>query len=677
MSIEITQDGRFPSIAAESDGSFLVTWYVGTTDTVGSTTKTNLYVEHFSASGTPISDAILLNNSEQVRYPNIALLDNGNYLVYSQFYNSACNTGVFYYELDSNDNVLNSGNPFYVNAPSGSYPSYEKFFTQIGDYYLSTSHYGGWDSYLYVIDSSTHTNSFSGNTAIATSGSQFMPQVISLGDGVNALLLWSDNSGSLDSSGYGVYGRVFSLQTMDFVGDPFCVNQTTQGDQGGGPAEQWVTGDYVSVATADHGFEAFWIDSSTGNVEGRIFGNATTNFASIKDEFTVHGASEGETATYVDASILPSGNILIVYNGTAETGATNIYGVIVSSDGQILQNEFLIAANADSQSYPHVAAVDEKIAIATWGMGIGVYPNDQSGKVIVNSFSIGTTSKDDLKMSTSGFAFGLLGDDNISGSSSGDYIDGGDGKDTINSGSGDDSLIGGAGNDTMSGGNGSDYLFGGDGNDTVQGGAGGDTIIGGNGAGNDIYNGGSGIDSVIYTSATAGITVNISNPKGSATSTRSDAGIGNDILYGIENMYAGNYDDILIGSSVANIIDGGGGNDKIFGGLGNDTLTGGAGRDLFMFNTTLNDEANLDIITDFTSGDDILKLKISIFKMLAIGLGDSSLVNGPSALDSNDYLIFTNNTLYYDSDGSGNGRAIAVVKLTGITHLDVTDLAIA
>jgi Ca2+-binding RTX toxin-like protein len=49
---------------------------------------------------------------------------------------------------------------------------------------------------------------------------------------------------------------------------------------------------------------------------------------------------------------------------------------------------------------------------------------------------------------------------------------------------------------------------------------------------------------------------------------------------------------------------GGSGNDLLTGGLGNDQLTGGAGRDKFSINTG----TGRDVITDYTSGEDKIKL---------------------------------------------------------------------
>jgi serralysin len=85
--------------------------------------------------------------------------------------------------------------------------------------------------------------------------------------------------------------------------------------------------------------------------------------------------------------------------------------------------------------------------------------------------------------------------------------------------------------------------------------------------------GGTGVDTVRYTSATAGITVNLSAARDQARSISADlAGIGVDQLSNIENIIAGYYDDILTGNAADNVFAGMTGNDVIDGGLGIDTV---------------------------------------------------------------------------------------------------------
>jgi Ca2+-binding RTX toxin-like protein len=129
------------------------------------------------------------------------------------------------------------------------------------------------------------------------------------------------------------------------------------------------------------------------------------------------------------------------------------------------------------------------------------------------------------------------------------------------------------GSDSISGGVGDDTLVGGSGNDSVAGGVGKDLIVAGDGAGDDAYDGGEGVDTVRYTSATAGITVNLSAARDQARSTSADlAGIGIDQLSNIENIIAGYYDDILTGTAADNVFAGMTGNDVIDGGAGVDAV---------------------------------------------------------------------------------------------------------
>ena len=134
-------------------------------------------------------------------------------------------------------------------------------------------------------------------------------------------------------------------------------------------------------------------------------------------------------------------------------------------------------------------------------------------------------------------------------------------------------IHGGGGDDSIAGGVGDDSLIGGSGNDTVAGGVGRDLIVGGDGAGNDVYDGGDGIDTVRYTSAKAGITINLSTARDQARSTLPGdaAGIGVDQLSNIENIIASYYDDIITGDTADNVIAGMTGNDVIDGGAGMDT----------------------------------------------------------------------------------------------------------
>ena len=144
------------------------------------------------------------------------------------------------------------------------------------------------------------------------------------------------------------------------------------------------------------------------------------------------------------------------------------------------------------------------------------------------------------------------------------------GNNTITSGAGDDTVMAGAGDDT---------IYTGSGDDKVEAGNGNDLIIGGEGAGDDSYDGGSGTDTIKYTSATAGITVDLLKGKATSTAGKDRAKIGNDTITSVENLIAGYHSDRLLGTNGRNSIQGLSGNDKLYGRNGHDKLNGGTGND--------------------------------------------------------------------------------------------------
>ena len=141
-------------------------------------------------------------------------------------------------------------------------------------------------------------------------------------------------------------------------------------------------------------------------------------------------------------------------------------------------------------------------------------------------------------------------------------------------------------------------------------------------------------------------------------------GNGADTLLGYsynDDIYGGRGGDALYGFNGDDTIYGGNGGDFIYGGKGNDLLSGGPGRDIFIFDTTLNSNTNLDTITDFdpdTSNGDIIDLDHTIFtKAGPVGetLQSKKFVVGNSAKDSSDRIIYNpnNGIIKYDPDGNG------------------------
>jgi Ca2+-binding RTX toxin-like protein len=213
-------------------------------------------------------------------------------------------------------------------------------------------------------------------------------------------------------------------------------------------------------------------------------------------------------------------------------------------------------------------------------------------------------------------------------------------------------LIGTAQADNVFGSTGNDAINTGAGNDIVDAGAGNDLIVGGSGAGNDIYRGGLGEDTVKYTSALAGIVVNLVNGTASSRSGVDAAGIGNDTLSGIENVIAGSFDDLISGDALANVLEGMAGNDSISGLGGDDTLTGDSGAD------TLIGGAGNDSL-DGGAGNDVL--------MGGDGIDTASYASATAAVTVSLALTTAQNT----GTATGRDTLTTIENLSGSGFNDV------
>ena len=89
---------------------------------------------------------------------------------------------------------------------------------------------------------------------------------------------------------------------------------------------------------------------------------------------------------------------------------------------------------------------------------------------------------------------------------------------------------------------------------------------------------------------------------------------GLDTLIGIEIVNGGGGNDKLYGSNGANILNGGSGNDLLYGGKGKDKLKGGKGKDIFK----LAKGSGYDLIEDFKDNQDKIFIGSSKNLMLKI-----------------------------------------------------------
>jgi Ca2+-binding RTX toxin-like protein len=223
-------------------------------------------------------------------------------------------------------------------------------------------------------------------------------------------------------------------------------------------------------------------------------------------------------------------------------------------------------------------------------------------------------------------------------------------------------LIGNAGNNVITGGGGADNMRGVAGNDTYILDNVGDIV-------DESFAGSGGSDTV-----RSNLAINLND----AVHFKGNIEVA--MLTGAANLNViGNaLSNVLIGNASNNLLNGGAGgndslrgmdgNDQLNGGVGNDTLTGGGNRDVFVFNTALNNTANVDAITDFSAPADTIWLDNAVFAALgATGvLAASAFHVGAVAATAAQHILYdsSNGWLRYDADGTGASAAIHFATLT-------------
>ncbi|MBC3955374.1 calcium-binding protein, partial [Pseudomonas triticifolii] len=190
-------------------------------------------------------------------------------------------------------------------------------------------------------------------------------------------------------------------------------------------------------------------------------------------------------------------------------------------------------------------------------------------------------------------------------------------------------------------------------NDTLSGSRLTDTFVGGAGA--DLIDGREGQDGVWYITSAAGVSINLQSQVNQGGDAEGD------VLLNIERVLGSHYNDVLVGNTGANYLEGGLGNDVIDGGDGNDYLYGGLVSSIGPF--TLDSPSNgpqVDILYG-GSGNDTLVTAISDEGSQAFGEAGSDTITVVRGMadggEGNDVLTGTG-VGFSLSGGQGDDRLI-------------------
>lgn len=446
------------------------------------------------------------------------------------------------------------------------------------------------------------------------------------GDGVNAITSGDGNSRILVGNGDGNTITVGTGANRIVLGEGTANTLSA----GGG-------GNIVAVSAEALGTDSIRGGLETGNGSGNTINVGTAGVVGITGvsgfEFfrLAQDGPNSMTVTNANFARLPGGEIT-VFGGAM--GNTVDASSLSAANGVLLRggtglDVFLGGAGVDTLSYA--------------GSNAAVSIN------LATQLASGGHAAGDL---FSGFenVQGSAHADRLVGDAQANLLEGGGGNDLIVGGAGNDTLLGGAGDDTLNGGTGADRMEGGTGNDRYVVDHVGDLVIELAGGGTDLV-----MSSISYT---LGAHVENLNLLGTAIT-----GIGNELANRIMGQDS---DNQLSGGGGDDILLGGGGDDTLDGGTGMDRLTGGTGADSFAFTTALG-AGNVDIVTDYTVGEDRILLDSFIFGSLAAGaLGADAFFLGATANDADHRILYDAATgiLAFDADGSGAGDAIAFAVLS-------------
>ncbi|MEF8710858.1 MAG: S8 family serine peptidase [Candidatus Accumulibacter propinquus] len=455
-----------------------------------------------------------------------------------------------------------------------------------------------------------------------------------------------------------------------------------------------------------------------GNIAANVlagYAGADTMSGGAGDD-TYYVENVGDVVTESAASGKDTVNSSINYTLTADVEWLVLTGAAITGSGNNLNN-FLVGNGGNN-------ILDGGVGADTMNGGLGndTFIVDNAGDYITELAGQGIDTvmssvtrylgnyQENLTLTGVGTINGYGNSDNnvLTGNSAANVLSGNAGADTMSGGAGDDTYYvenvgdvvtesAASGKDTVNssisytltadvewlvltgaaitgtGNNLNNFLVGNGGNNTLDGGAGADTMNGGLGddtfivdnAGDYITElAGQGIDTVM-----SSVTRYLGSNQENLTLTGANA----------INGYGFNDDNLLRGNSAANVLSGGGGADTLAGGLGNDSLSGGNGADKFLFDTAPG-AGNVDTLSDFLSGTDIVQLAQANFGGLAFGaVAAGAFIAGAgftTAADADDRLIYntSNGALFYDADGFGVvDAAVQLAVLTAHPGLLYTD----
>lgn len=378
------------------DGSYIVTWDDDNQAGLDSD-LTGVIGQHFTADGTPLGPAFLVNDIEDgyQQYSDVIELSGGGFVV---VWSDARAGGRYelYGQIYDQGGVPSGGNILLTSEAEAGHWTPQCSALPDGGFVVSWESLASgsidpWDVNAQVFDANGQSVSGALTTRNQNQGAQRDQQIAVLADG-RFVLTWTDETQiGQDKSADAVRAQIFNADGT-YSGNEFQINTTTQTFQGASSVAALAQGGFV-VVFASTSFD------ENGDAVGSVLGQC----------FKADGRKDG-------AEFIVSGPM---------TGYAPMPEVAAFADGRFVVSWVVPTANGGSSAVSQIF--------------------DPRGAAVILT---GGSQADGL--------VGTRFDDNIRGQSNNDTLMGGDGNDTLRGDDGNDRLDGGKGADSLIGGKGND-----------------------------------------------------------------------------------------------------------------------------------------------------------------------------------------------------------------------------
>lgn len=418
-----------PEVAALADGGHVAVWWAFGADSNGEAFQ--LFAQRYSAAGDRVDGAfeIASDYAAEVSVPSVAAFSDGGFVVAWQGYqNDGSGLGIFAQRFGADGSPVGAG--IFVNANGFLEPQYPAVTTLAnGGFAVTWRAYeiegGAYDVWARVFDAAGEpvTPDFIVNTIGA--GNQdtqgWIGETIAGLTGGRLAIVFVDEAGA-DGSDSGVYVRVFEADGTP-VTTQLPVNTITSGSQ-----------QFASIsALAGGGFVVTWTgaDSSGSGVFAQVF---DANGARLGGEIAVNTAEASEQLNS-KVEQLADGGFVVVWQSMNESGQFDLHGQRFDADGQKLGLEFAVGGSTGvSKEWPSIALREDGTLALVWHGAAGTI--DQiiitSVEELVGDAKsvVGSAGPDSLLgWDKADVISGGGGDDRIAGLGGADVLTGGAGND--------------------------------------------------------------------------------------------------------------------------------------------------------------------------------------------------------------------------------------------------------